>query len=100
MLVYWSSLVLQRLLQSSRISFFLVRSIILSLKCFLISLLMNEIGIGHFTILDSEKVTPRDAGNNFFLHHTSIGKPRGPEAVRFLAELNDSVEGIADTSVC
>lgn len=56
-------------------------------------------GIGHFTILDAEKVTPQDAGNNFFLHHTSIGKSRAEEAVRFLSELNDSVEGVANTSV-
>ncbi|KAJ7683019.1 hypothetical protein B0H17DRAFT_1205437 [Mycena rosella] len=56
-------------------------------------------GIGHFTILDPATVSPRDAGNNFFLEgESSIGKSRAQEAVRLLAELNDGVEGRADTS--
>ncbi|KAJ7485285.1 hypothetical protein FB451DRAFT_1337569 [Mycena latifolia] len=56
-------------------------------------------GIGHFTILDPATVSPRDAGNNFFLEgDSSIGKLRAEEAVRLLAELNDGVEGKADTS--
>ncbi|KAJ7100214.1 hypothetical protein B0H15DRAFT_819220 [Mycena belliarum] len=56
-------------------------------------------GIGHFTILDPATVSPRDAGNNFFLEgDSSIGKSRAEEAVRLLAELNDGVEGKADTS--
>ena len=55
-------------------------------------------GIGHFTILDHNIVTPEDAGNNFFLEGpSSIGKSRAGEAVRLLAELNDSAEGVADT---
>jgi amyloid beta precursor protein binding protein 1 len=55
-------------------------------------------GIGHFTILDSENVSPHDAGNNFFLDGpASIGKNRAEEAVKLLLELNDSVEGMADT---
>lgn len=55
-------------------------------------------GIGHFTILDPTKVTPEDAGNNFFLEgQSSIGKSRAEEAVRLLLELNDGVEGKADT---
>lgn len=55
-------------------------------------------GIGHFTILDSEDVTPQDAGNNFFLEgNSSIGKNRAEEAVRLLLELNDGVDGKADT---
>lgn len=54
-------------------------------------------GIGHFTILDPAKVTPEDAGNNFFLEGpSSIGKFRAEEAVRLLGELNDGVEGKAD----
>lgn len=56
-------------------------------------------GVGSFTILDAGKVTGQDAGNNFFLHRDSIGKSRAEEAVRFLAELNDSVTGKADTRV-
>lgn len=65
------------------------------------SILKNLVlpGVGHFTILDHEKVTPEDAGNNFFLEGpSSIGKSRAEEAVRLLAELNDGVEGKADTS--
>lgn len=54
-------------------------------------------GIGHFTILDPHKVTPEDAGNNFFLEGPdSIGKYRAEEAVRLLLELNDQVDGKAD----
>ncbi|KAJ7185616.1 hypothetical protein C8R46DRAFT_1061219 [Mycena filopes] len=56
-------------------------------------------GVGHFTILDPAVVSARDAGNNFFLEgNSSIGKSRAEEAVRLLAELNDGVEGKADTS--
>jgi NEDD8-activating enzyme E1 regulatory subunit len=55
-------------------------------------------GIGHFTILDPETVTPADAGNNFFLEaDSSIGKSRAEEAVRLLLELNEGVDGVADT---
>ncbi|CAE6450337.1 unnamed protein product [Rhizoctonia solani] len=54
-------------------------------------------GIGHFTILDHQLVSPEDVGNNFFLEHSSIGKPRAEEAVRLLCELNESVEGKANT---
>lgn len=55
-------------------------------------------GIGHFTILDPLATTPADAGNNFFLNaDASIGKPRAAEAVPLLNELNESVEGVADT---
>ncbi|KAF8066907.1 hypothetical protein FPV67DRAFT_1496954 [Lyophyllum atratum] len=65
------------------------------------SILKNLVlpGIGKFTILDDRKVTPEDAGNNFFLEGpSSIGKSRAEEAVRLLGELNESVVGIADTS--
>ncbi|KAJ8488753.1 hypothetical protein ONZ45_g13834 [Pleurotus djamor] len=55
-------------------------------------------GVGHFTILDSAKVTPADAGNNFFLDgQKSVGKYRAEEAVKLLLELNDGVEGMSDT---
>jgi amyloid beta precursor protein binding protein 1 len=54
-------------------------------------------GVGHFSVLDHARVSPADAGNNFFLEAASIGKHSAPEAVRLLAELNDSVEGVADT---
>ena len=62
------------------------------------SILKNLVlpGIGHFTILDAEAVTPEDAGNNFFLNgFSSIGKSRAEEAVPLLKELNDSVDGEA-----
>ena len=49
--------------------------------------------------MDHRKVAPEDVGNNFFLEMGSIGKPRAEEAVRLLSELNESVEGVANTSV-
>ncbi|KAE9393597.1 hypothetical protein BT96DRAFT_923957 [Gymnopus androsaceus JB14] len=53
---------------------------------------------GHFTLLDSRKVTGADAGNNFFLDGLkSVGKSRAEEAVNGLRELNDGVQGVADT---
>ncbi|KAG6918799.1 hypothetical protein DXG01_011551 [Tephrocybe rancida] len=65
------------------------------------SILKNLVlpGVGKFTILDHARVTPEDAGNNFFLEGpSSIGKSRAEEAVRLLGELNDGVVGTADTS--
>lgn len=64
------------------------------------SILKNLVlpGVGAFTILDDAIVTPADAGNNFFLEGPhSIGRPRAQEAVRLLGELNDGVQGHADT---
>ncbi|TFK68056.1 hypothetical protein BDN72DRAFT_888691 [Pluteus cervinus] len=63
------------------------------------SILKNLVlpGIGHFTILDPQQVTPQDAGNNFFLEgQNSIGKSRAKEATRLLAELNEDVNSAAD----
>jgi molybdopterin/thiamine biosynthesis adenylyltransferase len=60
---------------------------------------IGRVGIGHFTIMDHRLVAPEDVGNNFFLEFSSIGKPRAEEAVRLLCELNESVEGVANTSV-
>ncbi|KAF9260639.1 hypothetical protein L218DRAFT_962225 [Marasmius fiardii PR-910] len=63
------------------------------------SILKNLVlpGIGHFTIIDHTKVSPQDAGNNFFLEGpSSIGKSRAEETVRLLLELNESVEGKPD----
>ena len=55
-------------------------------------------GIGHITLLDHGVVSPADAGNNFFFDGpTSIGLNRAEEAVRLLAELNESVDARADT---
>ncbi|KAG8832314.1 hypothetical protein FRC17_001486 [Serendipita sp. 399] len=53
-------------------------------------------GIGHFTILDPNKTTPEDVGNNFFLEVDSIGKPKAAEATRLLSELNGSVQSAAE----
>jgi NEDD8-activating enzyme E1 regulatory subunit len=66
------------------------------------SILKNLVlpGVGHFTLLDPENVTPEDAGNNFFLESLkSVGKSRAEEAVRLLGELNDGVEAKANTAV-
>ena len=55
-------------------------------------------GIGHFTIVDDATVCPADSGNNFFLAgRDSLGRERAKEAVRLLREMNDGVEGCADT---
>ncbi|KIL59751.1 hypothetical protein M378DRAFT_26843 [Amanita muscaria Koide BX008] len=76
------------------------RILVLSSSATSTSILKNLVlpGISHFTILDHSLVTPEDAGNNFFLEGPeSIGKYRAQEAVRLLAELNEEVEGRADT---
>ena len=86
----------QSALESSRV-------LVISASATSTSILKNLVlpGIGHFTILDSEITSQEDVGNNFFLEGPdSIGKPRAREAVRLLRELNESVEGIADTNVC
>lgn len=64
------------------------------------SILKNLVlpGLGHFTLLDDRKVTGADAGNNFFLDgFRSVGKSRAEEGVNGLRELNDGVQGVADT---
>ena len=81
----------QNALESSRI-------LVVSASATSTSILKNLVlpGIGHFTILDPASVTPRDAGNNFFLEGIeSVGKSRAEEAVRLLGELNEGVEGVA-----
>ncbi|KAF8590696.1 hypothetical protein K439DRAFT_1403422 [Ramaria rubella] len=83
----------QNALESSRI-------LVISASATSTSILKNLVlpGIGHFTILDPESVTPEDAGNNFFFEGLkSVGKSRAEEAVRLLSELNDEVEGKANT---
>ena len=85
----------QSALESSRI-------LVVSASATSTSILKNLVlpGIGHFTILDPELVTPEDAGNNFFLEGMdSVGKSRAEEAVRLLREMNDSVSGEANTGV-
>jgi len=76
------------------------RILVISASATSTSILKNLVlpGIGHFTILDDQKVTPEDAGNNFFLEgFDSVGKWRAGEAVRLLAELNEGVSGVAST---
>ncbi|OAX41832.1 hypothetical protein K503DRAFT_734837 [Rhizopogon vinicolor AM-OR11-026] len=83
----------QSALESSRV-------LVISASATSSSILKNLVlpGIGHFTILDHAKVSHSDAGNNFFLEGSdSIGKYRSEEAVRLLSELNDGVEGRANT---
>ncbi|XP_073082976.1 NEDD8-activating enzyme E1 regulatory subunit isoform X2 [Manis javanica] len=50
-------------------------------------------GIGSFTIIDGNQVSGEDAGNNFFLQRSSIGKNRAQAAMEFLKELNSDVSG-------
>ncbi|KAF8548622.1 hypothetical protein OG21DRAFT_1516114 [Imleria badia] len=75
------------------------RVLVLSARATSAAILKNLVlpGVGHFTLLDNAIVDHADAGNNFFLDaFDSIGKNRAVEAVRLLAELNDSVEGCSD----
>ncbi|CAH3176008.1 unnamed protein product, partial [Porites evermanni] len=50
-------------------------------------------GIGSFTIVDGEKVTGEDVGNNFFLTQDNVGKSRAECTTEFLLELNSDVSG-------
>ncbi|KAG8212829.1 hypothetical protein J3R82DRAFT_11127 [Butyriboletus roseoflavus] len=54
-------------------------------------------GTSHFTTLDHESIFHANAGNNFFLEgFDSIGKNGAAEAIRLLAELNDSIQRVTD----
>ena len=48
-------------------------------------------GIGAFTIVDSERVTPTDLGSNFFLTPSQLGAARGACALELIRELNSEV---------
>eukprot|EP00088_Acartia_fossae_P003594 TRINITY_DN1151_c0_g1_i3.p1 TRINITY_DN1151_c0_g1~~TRINITY_DN1151_c0_g1_i3.p1 ORF type:complete len:546 (+),score=123.06 TRINITY_DN1151_c0_g1_i3:56-1693(+) len=50
-------------------------------------------GVGSFTILDPNKLTGEDVGNNFFLDSECIGMSRGEVAMRLLLEMNHEVRG-------
>ncbi|XP_041376765.1 NEDD8-activating enzyme E1 regulatory subunit-like [Gigantopelta aegis] len=50
-------------------------------------------GIGSFTIVDGNKVSGEDVGNNFFLSKESLGKSRAQVATDLLSELNEDVTG-------
>ncbi|KAE8258452.1 hypothetical protein A4X13_0g1688 [Tilletia indica] len=55
-------------------------------------------GIGRFTILDANLVTPEDLASNFFLEPDVLGKSRGAEVTKCLLELNPNVKGQAVVS--
>jgi amyloid beta precursor protein binding protein 1 len=48
-------------------------------------------GAGQFTVIDGERVTNRDLGNNFFVEISSVGMSRAEETQKFLQELNSFV---------
>uniref|UniRef100_A0A8C3LZD0 NEDD8-activating enzyme E1 regulatory subunit n=1 Tax=Chrysolophus pictus TaxID=9089 RepID=A0A8C3LZD0_CHRPC len=50
-------------------------------------------GIGSFTIVDGNRVSGEDAGNNFFLQKSHIGQSRAQSATELLQELNNDVSG-------
>lgn len=52
-------------------------------------------GISHFTVLSSRLTTAQDVATDFFLHPNSIGEPIATQTVRYLSELNPSVEGVS-----
>ena len=57
-------------------------------------------GIHSFTLVDDAVVTPRDLGNNFFVHESDLGKGRAAAVAARLHELNTSVSGaFVDESV-
>ena len=57
-------------------------------------------GIHSFTLVDDALVTPRDLGNNFFVHESDLGKGRAAAVAAHLHELNTSVSGaFVDESV-
>jgi amyloid beta precursor protein binding protein 1 len=50
-------------------------------------------GISSFTIVDGERVTPKDLGNNFLVLSSSVGSSRAQVVTELLKELNESVQG-------
>ncbi|WFD36814.1 hypothetical protein MCUN1_003704 [Malassezia cuniculi] len=48
-------------------------------------------GVGQVTIADSRAATESDAGVNFFLEESSVGKYAAPEIARLLSEMNPAV---------
>ena len=49
--------------------------------------------VGRFTIVDSDVVSLRDCGNNFFVTMPSIGQNRAQVTCELLNELNPDVQG-------
>ncbi|XP_065176747.1 NEDD8-activating enzyme E1 regulatory subunit-like [Sycon ciliatum] len=52
-------------------------------------------GLGKFSIVDENRVSGADAGCNFFLPASEIGKSRAEVACKYLCEMNEDVEGSA-----
>ena len=50
-------------------------------------------GIHSFTLVDDALVTPRDLGNNFFVHESDLGKGRAASVAKHMHDLNNSVTG-------
>ncbi|XP_063266591.1 NEDD8-activating enzyme E1 regulatory subunit isoform X1 [Prinia subflava] len=50
-------------------------------------------GIGSFTIVDGNRVSGEDVGNNFFLQKSHIAQNRAQSAMELLQELNSDVSG-------
>jgi len=50
-------------------------------------------GFGNFSVVDSQKVGPRDLGRNFYLRKTDLGRNRAEAVSEVLAELNPEVKG-------
>jgi amyloid beta precursor protein binding protein 1 len=50
-------------------------------------------GIASFTIVDGNKVQPRDLGNNFLVDAARLGHPRAQVVTDLLKEMNDTVSG-------
>eukprot|EP00095_Tigriopus_kingsejongensis_P000691 snap_masked-scaffold58_size443543-processed-gene-1.8 protein:Tk00691 transcript:snap_masked-scaffold58_size443543-processed-gene-1.8-mRNA-1 annotation:"nedd8-activating enzyme e1 regulatory subunit" len=50
-------------------------------------------GVGAFTIVDGQRVSGEDVGNNFFLETEALGQPRGLAVAQYLLELNNEVRG-------
>lgn len=49
--------------------------------------------VGKFTIVDGQKVTPADLGNNFFVEEARLGDPRAQVCRDLLCEMNPDVTG-------
>ncbi|XP_041077672.1 NEDD8-activating enzyme E1 regulatory subunit-like isoform X2 [Polyodon spathula] len=55
--------------------------------------ILKNLVLPAFTIVDGHKVSGDDAGNNFFLTKSSIGRNRAQAATELLQELNNDVSG-------
>ncbi|KAG2394229.1 hypothetical protein C9374_003993 [Naegleria lovaniensis] len=50
-------------------------------------------GFGNFSVVDAQKVSPRDLGRNFYLRKTDLDRNRAEAVSEVLAELNPEVKG-------